>query len=73
MADGGSLAFEKKLEDIVRAEFKDRGLDLKSFSAQLEFSDRVGKRLIIETRLTLIFPLLIRKSKSRKSKTNWKD
>ena len=31
MADGGSLAFEKKLEDIVRAEFKDRGLDLKSF------------------------------------------
>ena len=40
MADGGSLAFEKQLEDIVRAEFKERGLDLKSFSAQLEFSKR---------------------------------
>lgn len=25
MADGGSLAFEKQLEDIVRAEFKERG------------------------------------------------
>ena len=45
MADGGSLAFEKKLEDIVRAEFKDRGLDLKSFSAQLEFSDRVREKI----------------------------
>lgn len=45
MADGGSLAFEKKLEDIVRTEFNDRGLDLKSFSAQLEFSDRVREKI----------------------------
>ena len=45
MADGGSLAFEKKLEDIVRTEFNDRGLDLKSFSSQLEFSDRVREKI----------------------------
>ena len=45
MADGGSLAFEKQLEDIVRAEFKERGLDLKSFSAQLEFSKRVREKI----------------------------
>lgn len=45
MADGGSLAFEKKLEDIVRKEFVDRGLELKSFSAQLEFSDKVKEKI----------------------------
>ena len=30
---------------IVRTEFRDRGLDLKSFSAQLEFSDRVREKI----------------------------
>lgn len=45
MADGGSLAFEKKLEEIVRNEFEDRGLELKSFSAQLEFSDKVREKI----------------------------
>lgn len=45
MADGGSLAFERKLEEIIRKEFGDRGLDLKSFSAQLEFSDRVREKI----------------------------
>ena len=45
MADGGSLFFEKKLEDIVRNEFNERGLELKSFSAQLEFSDKVREKI----------------------------
>lgn len=45
MADGGSLAFEKSLEEIVRKEFYDRGLELKSFSAQLEFSDKVREKI----------------------------
>lgn len=45
MADGGSLTFEKKLEDIVRNEFNERGLELKSFSAQLEFSDKVREKI----------------------------
>ena len=45
MADGGSLAFEKSLEEIARQEFKDRGLELKSFSAQLEFSDKVREKI----------------------------
>lgn len=45
MADGGSLAFEKKLEYIVYEEFKKRGLDLISFSAQLEFSDKVREKI----------------------------
>ena len=45
MADGGSLAFEKRLEEIVRTEFTARGLELKSFSAQLEFSDKVREKI----------------------------
>lgn len=45
MADGGSLSFEKSLEEIVRKEFNDRGLELKSFSAQLEFSDKVREKI----------------------------
>lgn len=45
MADGDSLAFEKSLEEIVRQEFYDRGLELKSFSAQLEFSDKVREKI----------------------------
>lgn len=45
MADGGSLNFEKKLEDIVEVEFDKRGLQLLTFSAQLEFSDKVREKI----------------------------
>lgn len=45
MADGGSLLFEKKLEDIVEREFEKRGLQLLSFSAQLEFSSKVREKI----------------------------
>lgn len=45
MADGGSLFFEQNLEEIVRREFLERGLELKSFSAQLEFSEKVREKI----------------------------
>lgn len=45
MADGGSLVFEKKLEEIVEKEFEKRGLQLLSFSAQLEFSSKVREKI----------------------------
>jgi hypothetical protein len=45
MADGGSLKFEKRLEDIIEREFEKRGLKLLSFSAQLEFSDKVKEKI----------------------------
>ena len=45
MADGGSLQFERKLEDIVESEFNKRGLQLLSFSAQLEFSEKVREKI----------------------------
>ena len=37
MADGGSLMFEKAIEKIVEEEFEKRGLQLSSFSSQVEF------------------------------------
>lgn len=45
MADGGSLIFEKRLEQIVEKEFEKRGLQLLTFSAQLEFSDKVKEKI----------------------------
>lgn len=45
MADGGSLSFEKRLEQIVESEFEKRGLKLLTFSAQLEFSKKVREKI----------------------------
>ena len=45
MADGGSLVFEKRLEQIVETEFEKRGLQLLTFSAQLEFSEKVRQKI----------------------------
>lgn len=45
MGDGGSLSFEKRLEEIVGKEFNSRGLQLISFSAQIEFSSKVREKI----------------------------
>ncbi len=45
MADGGSLIFEKRLEQIVDKEFSNRGFQLLTFSAQLEFSEKVREKI----------------------------
>ena len=45
MANGGSLRFEKVLENVVETELKKRGLMLPSFSTQLEFSEKVRNKI----------------------------
>lgn len=45
MANGGSLVFEKRLEQIIETEFEKRGLKLLTFSAQLEFSNKVREKI----------------------------
>ena len=45
MSNGGSLKFEKDLEAIMIKEFAKRGLELISFSAQLDFSDKVKGKI----------------------------
>lgn len=45
MKDGGSLEFEKRVENVVREEFEKRGLELLNFSGQLEFSKQVTETI----------------------------
>lgn len=45
MAQGGSLMFEQKVQALVKKEFAKRGLELITFSSQLEFSHAVTKRI----------------------------
>lgn len=58
MAKGGSLMFEQKLQEILKAEFEKRGLELMMFSSQLEFSkavtERIDKRNEVNTNLSVL-------------------
>lgn len=58
MAKGGSLHFEQKVQAIVKDEFAKRGLELMTFSPQLEFSkavtERIDKRNEVNTNLSVL-------------------
>lgn len=45
MANGGSLKFEKYVQEIVRKEFEKSGLQLISFSLNLDFSSKVKAKI----------------------------
>lgn len=45
MADGGSLKFEKRLEEVISNEFNKRGLQLIYLSCKLDFSKSVKKKI----------------------------
>lgn len=45
MANGGSLKFERIVQDIVRKSFMDKGLELVTFSANLDFSEKVKSKI----------------------------
>jgi len=45
MASSGSLKFEEHVQALVKQEFLSKGLKLESFSAQLEFSDKVKGKI----------------------------
>ena len=45
MATGGSLKYEKHVEDLVSKEFEKRGLQLINFSCQLAFSKKVTEKI----------------------------
>jgi hypothetical protein len=45
MANGGSLRYEERVQVLVGKEFEKRGLKLTTFSSQLEFSDKVTKKI----------------------------
>jgi len=45
MANGGSLKFENKIQDLVKKSFEEKGLELVTFSANLDFSDKVKAKI----------------------------
>ena len=45
MATGGNLRFEQKIQDIVRTAFKEKGLELRNFSPNLDFSTKVREKI----------------------------
>lgn len=45
MASGGSLKFEQRVQTIVKKSFEDKGLELITFSANLDFSDKVKAKI----------------------------
>ena len=45
MANGGSLRFEDVVQKIVKKSFEDKGLELVTFSCNLDFSDKVKAKI----------------------------
>ncbi len=45
MASGGSLMFENKVQALVKKSFEEKGLELITFSANLDFSDKVKAKI----------------------------
>lgn len=45
MADGGSLRFEQVVQNIVQKSFEEKGLELITFSANLDFSEKVKAKI----------------------------
>lgn len=67
MATGGSLKFEERVQDLVRKAFKDKGLELLTFSANLDFStkvkDKIDKRNEVNTNVSVIDQQIIEQRK----------
>jgi len=45
MANGGSLRFETKVQELIKQSFAEKGLELITFSANLDFSDKVKAKI----------------------------
>lgn len=45
MANGGSLKFEQRVQELVKKSFEEKGLELITFSANLDFSEKVKAKI----------------------------
>ena len=67
MANGGSLRFEERVQDLVSKEFEKRGLSLTTFSSQLEFSEKVTQKIDnrneVNTNVTVIDQQILEQKK----------
>lgn len=67
MASGASLRFEKSVESIVKKALEEKGLELLTFSANLDFSDKVKQKIDtrneVNTNVTVIDQQIIEQKK----------
>ncbi len=67
MANGGSLRFEEDVQAKVKSEFEKKGLEMLTFSCQLDFSDKVKARIDtrneVNTNVTVIDQQIIEQRK----------
>lgn len=67
MANGGSLKFERYVQDIVKKEFEKSGLELISFSLNLDFSkkvkDKIDSRNEVNTNVSVLDQQIIEQRK----------
>lgn len=45
MANGGSLKFENRVQELVKKSFEEKGLELITFSCNLDFSEKVKEKI----------------------------
>jgi hypothetical protein len=67
MASGGSLMFERRVQELVRKAFDEKGLELITFSANLDFSDKVKAKIDnrneVNTNITVMDQLILEQRK----------
>jgi hypothetical protein len=67
MASGGSLRFENSVREQVSAAFTEKGLKLQTFTAQLDFSDKVKSKIDtrneVNTNVTVLDQQIIEQNK----------
>lgn len=67
MASGGSLRFENLVQELVKKSFESKGLELITFSANLDFSDKVKAKIDtrneVNTNVSLIDQQIIEQRK----------
>lgn len=67
MSIGGSLKFERECEDLIRKAFEEKGFTLKTFVAQLKYSDivreKIDQRLQVNTNVSVLDQQIIEQKK----------
>ncbi len=77
MANGGSLKFEETVQALVKKSFREKGLELMTFSCQLDFSEKVKERIDtrnqVNTNVSVIDQQIIEQRKKNELATLQRD
>lgn len=73
MATGGSLKYEKHVENLVSKEFERRGLQLENFSCQLMFSEKVTAKIDSRNEVNTNISVLDQQIEEQKKKNQLED